>query len=159
METDTNRLLLKSLQKDILQINSIIHCLSKELKPLFHVRNFFVIMFHLKCHLATLHKSVNSDQIDIISFLGQVSIISSQKLKPVLLNFLDLKSLLTKLESQLISHPRLALPQWNGENIWYMYKSWNSDHLWCQASYMLCYTSPWWKNVCNWTFIKHIISH
>ena len=29
-ETDTNRLLLKSLQKDILQINSTVHCLSKD---------------------------------------------------------------------------------------------------------------------------------
>ena len=31
-ETDTNRLLLRSLQKDILQINSTVHCLSKKLK-------------------------------------------------------------------------------------------------------------------------------
>ena len=36
-------------------------------------------------------------------------VISLQKLKPALLNLLDLKSLLTKLEAQLVSHPRLAL--------------------------------------------------
>ena len=32
METDTNWFLLKSLQKDIVQINHTVHCLSKELK-------------------------------------------------------------------------------------------------------------------------------
>ena len=40
-ETDTNRLLLKSLQKDIIQINSTVHCLSKELKALIYDRNLF----------------------------------------------------------------------------------------------------------------------
>ena len=44
-ETDTNRLLLKSLQKDLIQINSTIHHLSKELKTLVHDRNLFIIMF------------------------------------------------------------------------------------------------------------------
>ena len=54
--------------------------------------------------------------------MNQVSVISSQKLKPALLNPLYLKSLLTKLETQLVSHPRLALPQWDGKNIWYICK-------------------------------------
>ena len=34
-ETNTNRLLLRSLQKDILKVNNTVHCLSKELKELF----------------------------------------------------------------------------------------------------------------------------
>ena len=121
-ETDSSRLLLISLQKDILQINSTVHHLSKELKSLFHDRNFFVIKFQFRSCLATLCNGINSVKIDILSILDQVSIISSQKLKPVLLYPLDLKSLLTKLETQLVSHPRLALPQWNCANIWYMYK-------------------------------------
>ena len=50
VETDTNRLLLKSLQNDFLQINITIYCLSKELKSLFHHRNVFVIMFQLRSH-------------------------------------------------------------------------------------------------------------
>ena len=49
-------------------------------------------------------------------------VISSQKPEPTLINHSDLKLLLTKLENQLVSHPRLALPQWEGEDIWYMYK-------------------------------------
>ena len=61
METDTNRLLLKSLQNYILQINSTVHCLSKEVKSLFHDRNFFVIMFQLRSHLATLCNGINSE--------------------------------------------------------------------------------------------------
>ena len=61
-------------------------------------------------------------KIDILSILNHVSVISSQKLTPALLNPLDFISILTKLEMQLVSHPRLALPKWNGENIWYMYK-------------------------------------
>ena len=81
-----------------------------------------LIMFQLRSHLATLSNGINSVRIDILSILNQVSVISSQKLKPALLNTLDLKSLLTRLEDQLMSHARLALPQWNGENIWYMYK-------------------------------------
>ena len=121
-ETDTNRLLLTSLQKDTLQINSHIHCLSKELTTLFHVRNFFVIIFQLRSCLATLCNGINSVKIDILSILDQVSVISSQKLKLVLLNPFDLKSLLTKLETQLVLYPWLALLQWNSENIWYMYK-------------------------------------
>ena len=60
METDTNRLLFKSLQKDILKINSTNHCLLKELKSLFHDRNFFIIMFQLRSHLTTLHHGINS---------------------------------------------------------------------------------------------------
>ena len=67
METDTNCLLLKSLQKDILQINSTVHHLLKELKALFHDRNFFIIMFHLRSWLATLHNGINSVRIDIQS--------------------------------------------------------------------------------------------
>ena len=108
METDTIPLLLKSWQKDILQINSTVHYLSKELKALFHDRNFF-IMFQLRSHLATLCNGINSVRIDTILILNQVSVISLQKLKPALLNPPDLMSLLTKLESQLVSHPRLAL--------------------------------------------------
>ena len=109
-ETDTNRLLPKSLQKDILQIKSTVHHLSKELKSLFEDRNFFVIMFQLRSHLATLNNGINSVKIDILSILDNVSIISLQKLKPVLLNPLDLKSLLTKLEPQLVLHPMVSLP-------------------------------------------------
>ena len=35
-ETNTNRLLLRSLQKHILQVNNTVHSLSKEPKVLFH---------------------------------------------------------------------------------------------------------------------------
>ena len=122
METDTTRLLLKSLLKDIMQVNSTVHHLSKELESLFHDRNFFVIMFQLRSHLVTLCNGINSIKIGILSILDQFSLISSQKLKLTLLNALDLKALLTKLETQLVLHPRLALPQWNGEYIWCMYK-------------------------------------
>ena len=117
VETDTNSLLLKSLQKDILQINSTVHHLSKEIKSLFHDRTSFVIMFQLRNHLAILHNGINLVKIDILSIFNQVSIISAQKLKLVLLNPLDLKSLPTKLETELVLYPRFALPQWNGENI------------------------------------------
>ena len=47
-ETSANRLLLYSLQQDIVQINSTIHCLSKELKPLILERNFFIILFQIR---------------------------------------------------------------------------------------------------------------
>ena len=43
------------------------------------------------------------------------------KLIPALLNLSDPQLLLTKLENQLVSHPLLALPQWEGEDLWYMY--------------------------------------
>ena len=62
VETGTNRLLLRSLQKDIIQINRTVHHLSKDLKALVHNRNFFIIMFQLKSqlrsHLATLHNGI-----------------------------------------------------------------------------------------------------
>ena len=79
-------------------------------------------MFQLRSHLATLHNGINSVRIGILSNINQVSVISSQKLKPASLNPSDLKLLLTKLDSQLVSLPRLALPQWEGNTIWYMYK-------------------------------------
>ena len=79
-------------------------------------------MFQLRCHLVTLQSGINSVRIDLLSILDQVSVISSQKLKPTLLNPSDLKLLLTKLESQLVSYLLLALPQKEGEIIWYMYK-------------------------------------
>ena len=120
MENDTNRLLLKSLQKDIIQINSIIHHLSKELKVLFHERNFFIVMFQLRSHLVTLHNGIHSE--DMLSILNQVSVISCHKPTTALLDPLNLISLLIKLETQLVSHPRLALLEWNGEKIWYMNK-------------------------------------
>ena len=70
----------------------------------------------------TLHNGIHSLKIDILSILNQVSVISSQKLISALLNQLDLISLLIKLEAKLISHHRLALHKWHGENIWYMSK-------------------------------------
>ena len=76
-------------------------------------------MFQLRS--ITLHNGIHSVKIDILSILNQVSVMSFQKLTPALLNPLGLISLLLKLETQLVSHPRLALPQWNGKNIWYMY--------------------------------------
>ena len=69
-----------------------------------------------------LCNGIHSVRIDILSILNQVVVISSQKITPTLLNPLDVISLLIKLETQLVSHPRLALSQWNGENIWYMYQ-------------------------------------
>ena len=117
-----NRLLLKTLQKDIVEINSTVHCLSKELKALIHDTNFFILMFQLRSCLATLCNGIHLVSIDILSILNQVSVIGSIKLTPALLNPLDLIALLLKLETQLVSHTRLALPQRNGENILYMYK-------------------------------------
>ena len=116
-ETDTNRLFLKLLQKDIIEINSTVHHLSKELKALIDDRNFFIIMSQLRNHLVTLCNGIHSIKIDILSILNQVSVISSQKLAPALLNPLDLISLMITLETQLVSHPRLTLSQCNGENI------------------------------------------
>ena len=77
VEIDTQRLLLRSLQKDFLQINSTARCLSKELKTLFHNRNFFIIMFQLRSHLATLCNGMNLVKIDILSILNQVYVIGS----------------------------------------------------------------------------------
>ena len=78
-------------------------------------------MFQLIKCLVTLCSGIHLVKIDILSILIQVSVISSQKFMPALLNPLDLISLLIKLETHLVSHPRLALPQWNGKHIWYMY--------------------------------------
>ena len=44
-ETGINRLLLKSLQQDIVQINSTVHHLSEELKAFIQDKNFFIVMF------------------------------------------------------------------------------------------------------------------
>ena len=78
-------------------------------------------MCQLRSHLVTLHNGIYSVRIDILSILNIISVISSQKLTSALLNPLDLILLLIKLETQLLSHLGLALPQWNGENLWYMY--------------------------------------
>ena len=115
-ETNTNRFLLRSLQKDILQVNNTVHHLSNELKVLFHNRNFFITMFQLRSHLATVQSRMYSvKRMDILSILDKLSVISSQNLKPTLLNPSDHKLLLPKLEDQLMSHPHLALSQWEGE--------------------------------------------
>ena len=119
-ESNTNRVFLSSLQKDVVQINSTLHHFSKKLKASILDRNFFVIMFKLRSHLATPCIRLNSLRISILSVVNQISIISLQKLTPALLSPHDLTSLLIKLEYKLVSHPRLALPSWHGENIWYM---------------------------------------
>ena len=116
-----NRVLLKSLQ-DIVQTNITVHHLSKEYKALIQDINFFIFMFQLRSYLVMLCNRIHSIRIDILSILNPVSVTSSQKLTPTLLHPLDLISLQNKLEAQLLSHPRLALPEWNSENIWYMYK-------------------------------------
>ena len=67
----------------------------------------------------TLHTGIHSVKIDILSILNRVSVKSPPKCTPALLNPLDLISLLITLETQQVSYPTLALPQWNGENIWY----------------------------------------
>ena len=79
-------------------------------------------MFQLRSCLTTLHNGIHCLKIDILSILNQMSVICSQKLTLALLNPLDLTSLIIRLEAKIISHPRLALPEWDGENIWYMYK-------------------------------------
>ena len=121
-ETNTNRLFLHSLQRDIIQDNIIVHHLSKEFKALIIDRNIFIITFQLRSHIATLCNGINSLKIYILSITSQILVIHSQKLTPAPLNPLDLMSLLTKLETKLVSHPRLTLPTWHNENIWYMYK-------------------------------------
>ena len=50
-ESNLNRLLLSSLKKDIVHINSTVHHLSKELKAPILDRNSFVIMLQLRSHL------------------------------------------------------------------------------------------------------------
>ena len=67
VETDTSRLLLRSLQKDILQINNTVHHLSKEIKALFRDINFFIIMFQIRSHLATLCNGINLVKIEKLS--------------------------------------------------------------------------------------------
>ena len=92
------------------------------LKALIQDRIFFIIMFQLRSHLVTLGNGIHLVRIDILSILNQVLVISFQKLTPTLLNLLNIISILIKLEVQLMSHPRLALHEWNGGNIWYIYK-------------------------------------
>ena len=70
---NTNWLLLRSLQKDILQVNNTVDYLSKELKVLFHDRNIFIMMSQLRSQLATLQSGIDSVRIDILSVLDQVS--------------------------------------------------------------------------------------
>ena len=118
---NTNRLLLSSLQKDIVHTNATVNCLSKEVKALIYDKNFFIIMFQLRSHLVTLCNGINSLKIDILSILNKILVISSQKLTPALLKPLDLMSLLIKIENKVVSHLRLTLPAWHSENIWYMY--------------------------------------
>ena len=122
VESNTNRLLLSLLQKDIVQIHSTVHCLSKELKALILDRNFFTIMVQQRSTVATLCNGLHSFRVNILSIVNQISIISSQKLALALLSPCDLTTLPIKLESKLVSHPRLALPAYHGENILYMYK-------------------------------------
>ena len=104
-ESNTNRPLLNSLQKEIVQINTTVHCLSRELKALILDRNFFIIMFQLRSHVATLINGLNSPRISILSIINQMLTISSQKLTPALLSPLDPTSLLIKLETKLVLHP------------------------------------------------------
>ena len=119
---NTNRLFFSSLQKDIVQINTTVHCLSKEPKALFLHRNFF--HHHVSIEVPP------SNYLDWIKFPQNKYPINNKsnfnhklsKLTPALLSILDLTSLFTKLESKLVSHPRLALPACHGENIWYMYR-------------------------------------
>ena len=103
-ESNMNRLLLNALLKDIVQINTTVHHLSKELKALILDTNIFVNMFQLRSHLATLHNGLNSLRISILSIINHISVINSQKLAPVLLSPLDLTSLLIKLETKLLCH-------------------------------------------------------
>ena len=91
VKTSTNKHLLRLLQKDILQVNNTVHCLSKELKLLYHDRNSFISMFQIRSQLATLQSKINLVRVDIMSILDQILLISSQKLKPTLLNPSDLK--------------------------------------------------------------------
>ena len=77
METDTNRLFLWSLHRDILQINSIVHHLSKELKALFHDRNLFIIMFQLRHHLSHSLQWNKFSSNRYLLILNQVLVISS----------------------------------------------------------------------------------
>ena len=79
-------------------------------------------MFLIRSQVATLQSRIKSVRVDIMSILDQVSVISSQTLKPTVLNPTDLKHLLAKIEDQLKSYPHLPTPQWKGINIWYMYK-------------------------------------
>ena len=61
METDTNRLLIKSLQRNIVQINSTVHHLSKDLKALIHNRKVFIVLFQLKSHLSSPQWNIQSE--------------------------------------------------------------------------------------------------
>ena len=83
-DTGKNRLILKSLQQEIVK-NSTVHCLSKEHKAPIQDRNFFIIMFQFRSSIAIFWNWIHSVRIDILSILHQVSGISSQKLIPTLL--------------------------------------------------------------------------
>ena len=114
METETNRLLLKSLQKDSVQIKSTVHCLSKELKALIHNRNIFHYYVPVEKPLSDTPPWNTLSQNR--HFVNPKASFSHKIPKA------HSHSLLIKLETQLVSHPRLALPQWNSENICYKYQ-------------------------------------
>ena len=81
-ETKTNRLLFKSLQKDIVLVNTTVQHLSKELKTLIYNRYFFIIMLQLRSHLVTFHNEIHFLKVDIPSILNQMLVKHSQKLTP-----------------------------------------------------------------------------
>ena len=83
---------------------------------------FSSLMLQSTSHPVILCNGIHSLKIDILSILNQISVISSQKLTPSLLTPLNLTSLLIKLETKLVSHPRVVLPAWHSENSWYIYK-------------------------------------
>ena len=70
-ELNTNRLILSSSQRDIVQINTTVHHLSKELIALILDRNFFIIKLQLRSHLATIWNGLNSLKTNILLIINK----------------------------------------------------------------------------------------
>ena len=75
-ETDTNRLILRSVQKDILQIKCYYTLPIKRTKSTFPWQKFLYYHVSVEKPFSYPFNGINSVKIDILTILNQISVIS-----------------------------------------------------------------------------------
>ena len=115
-----NRQKINGMIKNIESIYENLEDVRKDIQFLFHSRKFMLIFSEVQIHLNRLRTSADILKSDINKFAQYLTMLSSGKLSPALIDPIHLQKELTLIQKQL--PPTIILPEDPTQNVWHYYK-------------------------------------
>lgn len=122
VQISQNRIVVNSLNRELIQLNNSLNGLAESMKVLTFSRNFILAMLQTRHQLDTLRDGLHNLQSDLNRINDYMHGLTTHKVTPNLIPPTDLRQILDEAKDQLKANPKLMLPDSQGIAIWKYYQ-------------------------------------